>query len=384
MRTPIARRLKNVLKQFPFFVPMVVHSCKEWIDRNKQKKGHYRAAREDWYKLIVPTEFYHHPLPHSVEAINKKAFDNNISYITAEVYLFSLKNVFLHRHKGIILSNYNECFQEFSHHFNIQTLGAFFFKHPFYTFSDTCIEMPQTSAVLVSPESHHYYHWMFDVLPRIKLYGDVFSQVDFFYVSSAVPEKFLNVLTAFGVTKEKVKLLKDTEKLKFANLFVGSLPGSEGRSPRWAVEFIRQQLLSKASLSVTKKIYFKRGSAANRRVLNEDRIISILMAEGFNIVDPENLSIHEQVEIAQSAKIIVSAHGAALTNLVFAAEGKCSVVEIFSPDYFRTDCYYTLASILNLNYWYLTGIKPENTEWGSFLIPEEALKATLTAISQIE
>lgn len=384
MRTPIARRFKNVLKQFPFFVPRVVHSCKEWIDRNKRKKGSYRAAREDWYKLIETTEYHHHPLPNTVEPMDKKAFDDNVSYRTGESYLFSLKNVFLYRHKGIILSNYNECFQEFSHHFNIQTLRAFFFKRPFYTFSDTYTVIPQTGAVLVSPESHNYYHWMFDVLPRIKLYEDVFSQVDFFYVSSAVPEKFLNVLTVFGIPKEKVKLLNDTEKLKFANLFVGSLPGSEGRSPRWAVDFIRQQLLSKVSLPASKKIYFKRGYAASRRVLNEDKIISLLTAEGFKIIDPENLSINEQIEIAKSAKIIISAHGAALTNLVFAAEGKCSVVEIFSPDYFRTDCYYTLASMLNLNYWYLTGIKPENTEWGSFLISEEALTETLTAISQIQ
>jgi len=58
-----------------------------------------------------------------------------------------------------------------------------------------------------------------------------------------------------------------------------------------------------------------------------------------------------------------------LSNLIFAPDN-CSVIEIFSPDYFRTDCYFTLARILNLNYHYLLGIKPANAPWGDITVNE--------------
>jgi len=373
--------IKDILKQFPFIAPRIVYSCKDWIDK-KNRKGGYRAARADWYKLIESSEYHHHPLPNSVGPINKNAFDINMSYKTSDSYLFNLKNVFLYGSKGIILSNYNECFQEFTHHFNIQTLKSFFFKNPFYTFTSEHTKVEGTAAVLVSPESHNYYHWIFDVLPRIKLYEHVFDKIDYFYISSAVPEKFTAILSSFGVPKEKLRLIGDKEKIKFANLFVASLPGSEGRSPKWAVDYIREKLCAETQVSPLKKLYFKRGDANKRKIINEEEIISLLESQGFVIIEPEQLSIIQQARLVSNANVIISAHGAALSNLVFVQKDNCKIMEIFSPDYFRTDCYYTLAGILNLDYWYIIGGKLANACWGDIVVREDILKETLEKIDQ--
>lgn len=375
-----SKHTRVLVKQFPFIVPAkLIYSCRVWIDAQNSKANNYRAARSSWYELVEKSEGHVNPLPQTVQAPNKQAFDANMSYQTADAYLHMLCNCFLYRHKGIILSNFNSCFQEFTHNFNISSLSKFFRKHPFYTFSNTYTDLKGTGAVLISPESHNFYHWMSDVLPRIKIYSKVFDQVDYFCVASSVPQKFLDVLPAFGIPKEKLLLVKDDEKLHFDNLFVASLPGSEGRAPRWAADYVREKLLPPKKLAATRKIYFKRGTVTERKILNEDAIIGLLVSNGFEIIEPDKLSISQQAALMQETKLVVSAHGAALANLLFVSE-HCSMIEIFSPDYFRTDCYYTLAGMFKINYWYILGSKPNGAAWGDIVVPEDVLTNTLARI----
>jgi hypothetical protein len=375
------RKIKYSLKQFPFIVPpRLIYSCRVWIDTQNSKANNYKSARSSWYELAEKSESHVHPLPQTVQAPNKQAFDANMSYQTGDGYLHMVRNCFLYRHKGIVLTNFHSCFQEFTHHFNISSLARFFRKHPFYTYSKSYTEMQGTGAVLISPESHNYYHWMSDVLPRVKLYSKVFDQVDHFCVASSVPQKFLDVLPQFGIPKEKLLLVKDDEKLHFQNLFVASLPGSEGRAPKWAVDFVREKLMPKKKPAEPKrKIYFKRGTSVERKILNEDEVIGILTRQGFEIIEPDTLTIGEQAALMQETEIVVSAHGAALTNLLFASD-KCSLIEIFTPDYFRTDCFYTLAGMLNINYWYILGTKPKGAAWGDIEVPEDVLINTLAKL----
>lgn len=200
------------------------------------------------------------------------------------------------------------------------------------------------------------------------------NKYGYYYI---VPKKFLDVLTDFGIPPGKVLLVKDKEKLHFDHLYVSSLPGSEGRSPQWAIKYIRDKLIKTPTpAKPTKKIYLKRGNGTDRKLLNEDSIISALKNYGFEIIDTGNLSIYEQVSLVQQAKIIVSVHGAALTNLLFSPDN-LMVVELFSSDYFRTDCYYTLSAMLKLNYWYIVGEKPARANWGDIVVDEKLLLRTI-------
>jgi capsular polysaccharide biosynthesis protein len=308
---------------------------------------------------------------------NERAFYNNTNYPTDKASLFYLPNSLLFGHKGLVLTANHQVFQEFSHHFGIASLKKFIRKRPFYTFTATAKKIPGLGAVLVSPESHNYYHWLNDVLPRIRLYELVLDQIDHFCVASNVPAKFLYILKDFGIPDRKILLVKDKEKLHFDHLYVASLPGSEGRSPQWAVDYVREKLLKKAApIEPLKKLYFKRGENAGRKVLNESAIINILENNGFLIEDPGGLSIDEQVALVQQAKIAISAHGAALSNLLFSPDN-LTVIELFSPDYFRTDCFYTLSAILKLNYWYIVGEKPAGAAWGDIIVDEKLLLNTI-------
>jgi len=375
-------KAKFLVRQFPFIVPsVIIPSCKDWIDKQKKHKGVYFSQRGPWYKTIFPTAHFHHNKPQTMGLPNEKAFYSNSDYNVTEANLFYLPNSYLLGHKGLILTANHQVFQEFTHNFNISTLKRFLWKNPFYTFSKSWKKINGIGAVLISPESHNYYHWLSDVLPRIKLYEPVLDKIDIFCVSSNVPANFLEILPDFGIAKDKLIFVDKKEKLHFDHLYVASLPGSEGRSPQWAIDYIREKLVkSTEDEKSQKKIYFKRNVGAERNILNEDAIITILKTNGFEIIDPGVLTIQQQVNLMQQAKIIISAHGAALSNLLFSNDDMI-VIELFSPDYFRTDCYYTLSSIRKLNYWYIAGSKPYGANWGDIIVPAEVLIKTLQKIN---
>jgi hypothetical protein len=373
--------LKFWVRQFPFIVPIkIINSCEDWIDARGKKKGLYFSQRGPWHKTVFPEGFLHNNEPKTLGVPNDKAFYNNRNFPTNKASLFYLQNSYLLGHKGLILTANHEVFQEFSHHFNIASLKNFLWKNPFYAFSAKAKHIDGIGAVLISPESHNYYHWLSDVLPRIKLYGQILDQVDHFCLASNVPAKFLEVLEHFGIPSDKVRLVNEKEKLHFDHLYVSSLPGSEGRSPEWAVDYLREKLVkSPAKTAALKKIYFKRGAGKERRVLNETEIIVQLQNEGFEIIEPGELSVYEQADIMQKTKMVISAHGAALSNLLFSRDN-ITVIELFSPDYFRTDCYYTLSSILKLDYWYIVGEKPAGAYWGDIAVDMQLLINTLKSV----
>jgi len=374
--------LKFWARQFPFVVPKhIIPSCQYWIAQQKERKGIYFAQRGPWVKTICERSFFQHDEPKTLGIPDEKAFYNNRNYPTEKASLFYLQNTYLLGHKGLVLTADHQVFQEFSHHFGISTLRKFLWKNPFYTFTKNVRRINGNGAVLVSPESHNYYHWLNDVLPRIKIYESVSDQIDHFCISSKVPQKFLDVLPQFGIPKEKILFIKENEKLHFDHLYVASLPGSEGRSPQWATEYLRDKLIKPdPAISPEKKIYFKRGAGAERRVLNEDILIQSLRKNGFEIIEPDQLSIDEQVKLMQQSKMVVGVHGAALSNLLFSPD-HTTVIEIFSPDYFRTDCYYTLSSALKLSYWYIVGNKPSGAAWGDIIVPEELLLKTIEKVN---
>ncbi|GGH15281.1 glycosyltransferase family 61 protein [Mucilaginibacter phyllosphaerae] len=358
----------------------MISSCARWIDRENTKSGIYAGVRKHSYKFLQPAEHQTHQLPLLDQELDAKQFNANTFYQTAPAYLYNLKDCYLYKQMGLVLNKHHALFKEFTHHFGISTLSKFLFKRPFFTYSARVNHKAGIGAVLVSPQSHNYYHWLFDVLPRIKLYQSVAGQINHFCVSAAVPQKFLEILPQFGIPTDQLLLINDTQKFHFESLFIGSLPGSEGRSPQWAIDYVRSVLIKETSTSAAKKIYFKRGDSAGRKIINEDEVIIMLRSQGFEIINPDALSIAGQIAIVQQATVIIGAHGAALANLMFAKTGT-AVIEIFSPDYFRTDCYFTLARMLALNYQYLQGTKPDHAAWGDIWVDEALLTRKLQQIS---
>lgn len=213
-----------------------------------------------------------------------------------------------------------------------------------------------TVAVLISPYSNNYYHWLFDVLPRLHLLMQSGITCDKYLVNWDGLSFQIDTLSALGIPQTKLIKNKPDIHLKARKLVVPSLANHAGYVPNWVCSFLRSKLLQVMAEPNPefRRIYISRADAIHRRVVNEREITTLLNDFGFMTVVPGLLSFAEQVSIFNSADIVIAPHGAGLTNLLFCNSGT-KVIEFFSPNYVCRH-YWWIASHLDLDYYYFEGL----------------------------
>jgi capsular polysaccharide biosynthesis protein len=64
-----------------------------------------------------------------------------------------------------------------------------------------------------------------------------------------------------------------------------------------------------------------------------------MASRGIVAVDPETMTVAEQIRLFRGARLIVGSHGAGLTNMIFSDHA--SIVELFGP--WKSLCYSAIA-----------------------------------------
>jgi capsular polysaccharide biosynthesis protein len=220
-------------------------------------------------------------------------------------------------------------------------------------------------ALLAAPEGKNYYHWLFDSLPRHHLLEKYRQVIELYAIPSGLSPVQIESLRLLNVGSHQIVQLNVNSRVRCEHLYAPSLPGSEGCTPPWVIKFLRERLLPTAVNTVGRgnKIYVERGGSTARPIINEPDLIAALTAEGFIAVKPESLTFQEQVALYRDAQVIVAAHGAGLANLVFS--NRAWVLEIFSGDYIRPDCYFSLCRQLGHSYDCWTDVASIHENWGA-------------------
>ncbi len=213
-------------------------------------------------------------------------------------------------------------------------------------------------ALLSGLAGHVYYHWMFDIIPRLELLrrSEIeLSEIDWFVVNSLSKPYQQETLSLLGIDPNKIIESDRHSHIQATELIVPSFPGYLDWVSPGTIKFLRQTFLPQVSLAKTngQKIYVSRARAKNRQLVNEAEVRELLNKQGFQTVFLEEMSVLEQVEVFVNAEIIVAPHGSGLTNLVFCSP-QTKVVELFSPNYIRTD-YWMISQQLKLQHYYLVG-----------------------------
>ncbi len=227
------------------------------------------------------------------------------------------------------------------------------------------ISLDARIAVLSTAGAGIYYHWLFQLLPRIELIrraGIPFESIDYFLINDLTGGYKHDSLKALGIIREKVLLSSEFRYVQARELVVPSIVLSGGCYPEWMRSFLRTTFLGEpnasASQSARRRLYLSRGKAKYRRVLNEDAALDLMKDYGFEAVRLEALSLTEQATLMSEAAVVVSPHGAGLSNVVFSPAGT-KVIEIFAPE-LVTGFYWKLSTECQLDYYYILGKgKPE-------------------------
>ncbi len=177
-------------------------------------------------------------------------------------------------------------------------------------------------AVLATLSGRGFYHWMFDVLPRVEILrvgGVNLETIDAFYVNECVAAFHFATLEAVGIGRNKVLQNQWNPHVQAEVLIVPSHAGQLSATPRWACDFLRRHLGPKGARlpdSGPQRIYIHRENNTHRKVINQPEITALLVKFGFTVIDPETYSLPEQAALFSAARVIVGPHGSGLANLV--------------------------------------------------------------------
>jgi tetratricopeptide (TPR) repeat protein len=240
-----------------------------------------------------------------------------------------------------------------------------------------------TIAVLAGLSNDMYFHWLFDVLPRLDLIdrsGIHRDVIDGFLVSHHLPFQ-QETLAQLGIPASKILTPEDYPHWQADRLVVPSFPGSPAWMPAWACQWLRQTFLVDQPATAT-RLYISRRTTASRRVINETAVLAILTELGFQCVTLEALSVREQAALLASAEVVIAPHGGGLTNLVFCPPGAI-VIEIFPP-HFVYPCYWLICNLINLQYYYLIGAAPGGTYVHQLLYPNARLEDIFVDLNELQ
>jgi hypothetical protein len=217
----------------------------------------------------------------------------------------------------------------------------------------------ETCIVLWSHEwGYGYYDFMFFVLMklnRILSYDKELTLKDTViclpFKSSELPDFAFEYFSLLGFSKSKIidsrEVKVNAEKYYFGDNNSFFFPNF------FDVITFKENLIQKFNSLIKSvgtnenKIYLKR--SGRRKVTNEAEIIPILEKFNFIILEDSPLSIFDQFNLFQSAKIILGPHGAAFSNIVYCKK-QTKIIEFFPENYYPP-YYFYLSGVLGLDYY---------------------------------
>ncbi len=183
----------------------------------------------------------------------------------------------------------------------------------------------------------NYWHWLFDVLPRLKILDNKldYSNIDYFLFPDFKERFQRETLELLNIPSSKIissKAYRHIEAKKIIAVdhpyVLKNNPTLEIQNiPHWILNFLKSEFLKvNQEKKFPQKFYIDRSDSKSnhrylRKVLNEDEVKNFLINKGFSIIALSELSFLDQINLFHNAKEIVGLHGAGFANLIFSKPG---------------------------------------------------------------
>jgi len=249
------------------------------------------------------------------------------------------------------------------------------------------------SMVQGASGNQNYFHWLFDILPKLKLCSEHYNlkEIDFFYLPNL--QKFQKqTLSIFEINENRILNSELYRHIQANELFVvdhpwyhkGYILDQVEFLPSWIAHWLRDTYLKYAKkIEVNEKIYVDRTESkfTHCQIQNDSEIFEILKKRGFSKYKVGELSFFEQIYLFNNAKIIIGAHGAAFTNLVF-CKPNTKIVEI-RPSSQTNNNYKRISEICKLDYRLIITKELEENKrrMGDIYLPIKELENCIKSLS---
>lgn len=198
--------------------------------------------------------------------------------------------------------------------------------------------------------SYEYFHWLTDALPRLIVAEEYIENHEILLPLKFKKSPYVDSLKAFNFN---ISFFNSKYPVSVKELIIPSHTAPTGNYNKEVINKLRNRF-NQNSVKVipSKKIFVSRGKARFRKITNEAEVIRLVMSFGYEVHYFEDYSFQDQVTLMQQTSHLIGLHGAGLTNMLFMPEnGK--VLELRNADDNHNNCFFTLASDLGHDYYYL-------------------------------
>ena len=205
-------------------------------------------------------------------------------------------------------------------------------KNAFISYAKNVNLGDQIISPLFNGESSEIYgHLIIDYIPRIlELY--LSSKGGILFLADRKLKKYeMEIFDVLGITPKILVMEPDTlyKAKTVVSATVGGPVLANFPALRKMISRINEQY-PRSSLPVTKRIYVSRRLQPDRVICTEGELESVVKDRGFDVIYPEKLTVHEQIDLFRSAKYTVSSFGSQLHGNMFLAGGLKYVLEILT------------------------------------------------------
>jgi len=265
---------------------------------------------------------------------------------TAKIISYRLSNVFYDGDRSVLVKN-NKIIKE---SFVYQWRPYYITAHPFIR---TPVHLGHARPVIYGYNHgwQNHYHWLAQILPTIFLLFQKTPDGTVFLPNVNDVQK--ECLRLIGVGESSWFIARPGENYLIENMtFLNVMSGATIFDVSRAIYATFDQMIYNAGIFGPYKddaIYISRSDVKNRKIENEDAIIEIMKENGVKILSLTGLSMRDQIHLFRDAKLIISTHGAGLSNLVFCRPG--TLVYEMIPEHLQNAAFNCLAQCRGLIYW---------------------------------
>jgi capsular polysaccharide biosynthesis protein len=109
------------------------------------------------------------------------------------------------------------------------------------------------------------------------------------------------------------------------------------RPYRERLDFVMDLLKIDPKPTGRRSLFLSRRKASTRRIANHDEVAKLLRDYGFEEIDPEEMSVDDQITTFSQASRVVAVHGAGLINVMFRRSSPLDVLELSGMSYGNAD-----------------------------------------------
>lgn len=152
---------------------------------------------------------------------------------------------------------------------------------------------------------------------------------------------FIRRTVELGVFGERPLIVQEHDEVLAADELMVIRPPLHGAIYRDA---LLDRLQVSGDSGISERVFVTRGKSAenDRRLQNEADVERALEPFGFRTVDPQALSLDDQMRLFSGCGFMISPHGAGLTNMIFRRGAPLDVIEIFNANLVNP-CYRIVA-----------------------------------------